>query len=79
MLLELPLRVRGCDFGIGMMSESFHIAGTIPAVSDLLKVVAKGQVQTILAYNRERYLDRWLHSIEAGEILQVNVFGASSS
>jgi hypothetical protein len=33
----------GCDtFGIGKMHESFHTAGNVPEVRDVLKMVATG-------------------------------------
>ena len=44
--LVSPSQVGGCDFGTGMMSESFHIAGTIPDESDVLKIVATGSANS---------------------------------
>ena len=46
MCLVSPSQVGGCDFGTGMMSESFHIAGTIPDESDVLKIVATGSANS---------------------------------
>ncbi len=44
--LVSPSEVGGCDFGIGIMSESFHIAGTIADVRDALKMVATGSANS---------------------------------
>jgi hypothetical protein len=44
--LVSPSQVGGCDFGTGMMSESFHIVGTIPDESDVSKIVATGSAKS---------------------------------
>ncbi len=44
--LVSPSQVGDCDFGIGIMSESFHIAGTIADVRDALKMVATGSANS---------------------------------
>jgi hypothetical protein len=37
----------GCDtFGIGKMHESFHTAGNVPEVRDVLKMVATGSANS---------------------------------
>ena len=52
--LVTSLQVGGCDFGIGIISESYHIAETIPDVSDALKVTATGSGKLIVWHNHAK-------------------------